>query len=147
MEFIKKNLNLLLCGCALILAILVFPFMAGTGASWLGFEGSVYELMSAGDGNAVAITALIFNIIVLLGSCALVVLPMLKKTLGFENIISLGLALIALIAAILFFCIASYYGTKYTKVSLGWGSVLSGIICILQFIALGVNGALSFLKK
>ena len=147
MEFIKKNLSLLLCGCATILAILVFPFMAGTGATWLGFEGSVYDLISTGDGNAVAITALIFNIIVLLGACTLTVLPILKKSLGIEKYCSAAIALIALVAAILFFCVASYYGTKYTKVNLGWGSIICGILCLIQAIGLCVNSLLSFLKK
>ena len=145
MEFIKKNLSLLLCGCAAILAVLIFPFMAGTGATWLGFEGSVYKVM--GDGNGVAVTAFIFEIIVLLCSACLAVLPILKKSFGIEHFISMGVAVIALVAGILFFCIAAYYGTKYTKVSLGWGSVVCGIIGIIQAIVLCCNGALKFIKK
>lgn len=148
MDFIKKNLGMLLCCCSAVLAALVFAFMAGTGASvtLFGYTGasSLYKIMGMDDGRGAGpIVGMVFEIIVLLGAACLAVLPLLKKSLGYEHFISLGLSVFALVAGIMYFCTTSIIGGG----DIGWAAVICGIIGILQFLALACNGALKFLKK
>lgn len=150
MDFIKKNLKVLLLGVAALFALLCFATMAGEGvhaSANLGSLGtlsggrSLYDLI--GDGNGCAVTALIFVILSVVGSLGLAACECLKVKLPFKWIIGAAFAVLAIVGAIMFFCVPA---ATETDIGIGVGGVFSGIF---QILVAGAFGAFTFfaLKK
>lgn len=105
MNFIKKNLNLLLLGLSGFLTLFNFVLMTGNACVYKyngnkAFYGSIYEFM---EEKAAPVFALIFLLIGFFAIIALLVFLFLKKDLSCDKWIALGAALSLLIAAIIFF--------------------------------------------
>lgn len=146
-----KNLSLILGGCALVLAVAVFATMAGAAygnanfgsvsVNWSG-SASVYSAIGADSPVGVLVAALIVYIIGFLAVCGSVVMTWLKNK--YASYVSLGACLLLVVAGILYFCAAT---GDFSGASLGVGSVLSGLFCILSGLLAGAIGVLAILKK
>lgn len=149
----SKNLSLILCGCAVLFAAVVFATMAGDifAATDLGSIGSfnfgdiewgsVYNALGAEEPIGVLVAALVVFIVGFVVVLGALVLTLLKNK--FAKYVTLGACLILIVAGILYFCPAT---GDYSDFELGIGSILSGVFCLLGGIASGASGVME-LKK
>lgn len=136
----KKHLNLILLGCAVFFAALIFALMAAPGitVSLFGATGkaSVYDCLENGG----TLAAFIIFIVGFVTAACLLVVEVLKMSIKYEAFVAFFAALLLLVAGILFFCTASIAGGG----DLGVGAILCGIFGILSALALcfygGVKG-------
>jgi len=147
----KKYLDLILLGVAAFFSLLVFVWMAlpacvlKTGNVSITSD-SLYQCM--GD-SAVIVVAFILGILAFLaaaGLCALLALGKLNKVPA-PHFIAMGVGVLALVAAILFFIVPSNLtdGSQYAR--LGAGSLLSGLFLLFAAFAACGYGVLKLLKK
>ena len=147
----KKYLDLILLGVAAFFSLLMFVFMAlpafvlKSGNLTIKSE-SLYECM--GD-SALIVVAFILGILVFLAAaclCALLVLKKLDKVPA-PHFIAIGVGVLALVAAILFFIVPSNLTDESQYARIGAGSLLSGLFLLFAAFAACGFGALKLLKK
>ena len=144
------NLSYIVLGCGVLLSALVLIFMTLTGikGNLIGTEVSVYGMLSYGDETRIGLVlALIFVIAALAAAGVVLVFKLMNMKCGFDGWLALIGAVLSLVAGILFFCGISLIGLGDTGIySLGIGSVLCGILAIVNAFVLGYYAVIT-LKK
>lgn len=146
----KNNLSFIVLGCGILLSALVLIFMTLTGVKGniLGSEVSVYGMLSYGDKTRIGLVlAMVFVIAALVSAVVIIALKFINAKFKFGGWLSLCAAVLSLVAGILYFCGINLIGMGDSGLySLGIGSVLCGILAILNACALGFY-AVTELKK
>lgn len=147
----KNNLSFIVLGCGILLSALVLIFMtlAGIKGNYLGSEVTVYKMLSFGDETRIGmVLAMVFVIVALVSAVLILALKLLNKKFKFGGWCALIAAVLALVAGILFFFGKSLIGLEGAAdlYSLGIGSVLCGILAILNAFVMGFY-AVTELKK
>ena len=144
------NLSYIVLGCGVLLSALVLIFMTLTGVkgNLIGTEVSVYGMLSYGDETRIGLVfALIFVIAALTAAGVVFVFKLMNMKCGFDGWLALIGAVLSLVAGILFFCGINLIGMGDSGLySLGIGSVLCGILAILNAFVLGYYAVIT-LKK
>lgn len=148
----KNNLGYFVLGCGILISALVLIFMTLTGIkgdyTFVEHNISVYGMMSFGDETRIGLVlALVFVIAALVSAVMIIALKFINAKFKFGGWLSLCAAVLSLVAGVLFFCGKSLAGLGDAgNYSLGIGSILCGILTILNAFVLGFYAVLE-LKK
>lgn len=148
----KNNLSFIVLGCGILLSALVLIFMTLTGIDYDVLIGkahfSVYELLSYGDKTRIGVVLVMaFVIVALVTAVVIIAFKLLNKKFKFGGCLALIAAVLSLAAGIMFFCVKGLIGESDNGlVSLAIGSILCGILAILNAFVLGFY-AVKELKK
>lgn len=159
-DFVKKYFEYLLLGGAAFFLLLNFALMAAPGTKVIYGNNqqvySVYEWIGGINGqvsgDAAAIIGLILTIVLIVCAAGLAAIKFLGIKIDFLKWIVLGVAVLALVAAIMFFCVKASCDSDYKQLCgeylhLGAGAVFCGIFSLIAAGAFGAYAAKLLLNK